>query len=142
VASIGGADHNPPWFLNVVANPDVRVELQGDTFPARATVLSGQERDRLFAACVALLPEFGDYQQRTRRILPVVYARPESPGVTALASDATTLQGRTPRVCRFSIRCSGVGRCCERETLTIARLSVSGVLLVGGAGRGGKHLAS
>ena len=70
VASLGGAWHNPPWFHNVVANPDVTVEWQGETFPARAVVLEGEERDRLFAACGALLPDFGEYQKRTARSYP------------------------------------------------------------------------
>jgi deazaflavin-dependent oxidoreductase (nitroreductase family) len=72
VASLGGAPNNPPWFHNIVANPDVTVEWQGEAFRARAIVLKGEDRDRMFAACVKLLPHFGRYQQRTTRALPVV----------------------------------------------------------------------
>jgi deazaflavin-dependent oxidoreductase (nitroreductase family) len=72
VASMGGADRNPPWFHNAVAHPDVIVEWQGDRFPARAAVLEGDERDRLFAILATRLPNFGDYQERTDRVLPVV----------------------------------------------------------------------
>jgi deazaflavin-dependent oxidoreductase (nitroreductase family) len=72
VASLGGADRNPPWFHNVVANPEVTVEWQGERFPAQAIVVEGSDRDRLFEACARLLPQFGQYQQRTERVLPVV----------------------------------------------------------------------
>ncbi len=72
VASLGGAEHHPPWFHNVVANPEVTVEWQGETFAARAVVLQDEDRDALFAACARLLPQFAEYQQRTTRLLPVV----------------------------------------------------------------------
>jgi deazaflavin-dependent oxidoreductase (nitroreductase family) len=72
VASLGGAGHNPPWFHNVVADPEVTVEWRGDTFPARAVVHEGDERARLFGAVAGLNPVFADYQRRTTRLLPVV----------------------------------------------------------------------
>jgi deazaflavin-dependent oxidoreductase (nitroreductase family) len=59
VASLGGADRNPPWFQNVVANPNVTVEWRGETFAARAVVLEGEDRQRLFEAGARLLPQFG-----------------------------------------------------------------------------------
>jgi deazaflavin-dependent oxidoreductase (nitroreductase family) len=72
VASMAGADRNPPWFHNVKANPDVLVELEGETFEATAVITSGEDRDRLFAAVVAKQPVFGSYQRRTKRVIPVV----------------------------------------------------------------------
>jgi deazaflavin-dependent oxidoreductase (nitroreductase family) len=72
LASKGGSPTDPLWFRNVVAHPDVTVELGTDTFAARAVVLEGEERDRVFAAIVAKAPMFGQYQERTPRPIPVV----------------------------------------------------------------------
>jgi deazaflavin-dependent oxidoreductase (nitroreductase family) len=72
IASMGGADINPPWYANVVANPDVTVELGDETFPAVAVVTTGEDRERLFAGVVAQSGVFGEYQTRTTRLLPVV----------------------------------------------------------------------
>ena len=72
IASMGGAPTSPRWFANLVAHPEVTVELGGETFAARAVVTAGEERDRLFRAVVAQLPVFADYQQRTTRQIPVV----------------------------------------------------------------------
>ena len=72
VASMGGADRNPPWFHNVRANPGVEVELGTERFAATAVVTDGEARDRLFAKVVEGSPVFGEYQQRPTRTLPVV----------------------------------------------------------------------
>lgn len=72
-ASKGGAPTNPAWYANLVANPDVTVEVGGETFKARATALTvGAERDRLYAQHALGYPAFLDYQQRTSRVIPVV----------------------------------------------------------------------
>jgi deazaflavin-dependent oxidoreductase (nitroreductase family) len=72
IASYGGAPHSPAWFHNLVANPEVTVEVPGETFAARARVAEGEERDRLYAAQAALLPTFDEYQAKTTRQIPVV----------------------------------------------------------------------
>jgi len=72
VASKGGAPTNPAWYSNIVANPVVSVELGGETFQARAFVVEGDERDRLYAAHAAEHPAFKDYETKTTRIIPVV----------------------------------------------------------------------
>ena len=71
-ASKGGSDGNPDWYGNLVAQPDVVVELGTETFPATARTLDGDERDDIYAKQSALEPQFGDYQRMTRRIIPVV----------------------------------------------------------------------
>jgi deazaflavin-dependent oxidoreductase (nitroreductase family) len=72
-ASKGGAPDNPAWYLNLLANPIATVEVGGETFEARATPLTGgPERDRLYAQHALGFPAFLDYQQRTRRVIPVV----------------------------------------------------------------------
>jgi len=71
-ASKGGADTNPHWYGNLVANPDVTVELGTETFAATVRVLAGTERDEVFAKQSALEPQFADYQRKTHRVIPVI----------------------------------------------------------------------
>jgi len=71
-ASAAGAPNNPAWYHNLVANPDVTVEFETERFSARAAVVTGAERDRLWAEQVARAPGFGDYQRKTPRTIPVV----------------------------------------------------------------------
>jgi len=71
-ASKGGAPDHPDWFKNLVANPRVTVEVGTDRFEATATPLEGEERDRLFAEQAERWPRFGEYQERTDRLIPVV----------------------------------------------------------------------
>jgi deazaflavin-dependent oxidoreductase (nitroreductase family) len=72
IASMGGAVKNPPWFHNVVANPEVTVEVGTERFRARAVVTEGEDRDRLYADVVRRMPVFGEYQERTERSIPVI----------------------------------------------------------------------
>ena len=71
-ASRGGSPRNPGWYYNLLANPDVVVELGGETFDARATVLEGAERERIFAEQAARTPVFADYARNAGRVIPVV----------------------------------------------------------------------
>lgn len=72
LASKAGAPTNPAWYHNLLAHPRATVELGGETFEAVSSIATGEERDRLFAAQAALLPFFAEYQQKTRRRIPVV----------------------------------------------------------------------
>jgi len=72
VASNAGAPRHPDWYHNLVAHPDVSVEVTGESFPATAVVLDGEERDRVFAEIVAKYPFFADHQAKVRRTIPVV----------------------------------------------------------------------
>jgi deazaflavin-dependent oxidoreductase (nitroreductase family) len=72
IASKGGAPTNPDWYHNLVANPQATVEVGAETFQARASVTSGDERERLFAAQAELMPGFAEYQRNTTREIPVV----------------------------------------------------------------------
>ncbi|HEY1507706.1 MAG TPA: nitroreductase family deazaflavin-dependent oxidoreductase [Solirubrobacteraceae bacterium] len=72
LASMGGAEKNPPWYYNVVANPEVTVELGTDTFTATATVTEGDDRERLFATVCERMAVFAEYQERTPRLIPVI----------------------------------------------------------------------
>jgi len=72
IASYGGEPRNPPWYHNLVANPVVTVEVGTEKFKAKATQADGAERDRLFAEAAKLMPLFADYQNKTKRRIPVV----------------------------------------------------------------------
>ena len=72
IASKGGAPNNPAWYHNLVANPEVTVELPGEKFVARASVATGDERARLWRVQADLMPNFDEYQQKTTREIPVV----------------------------------------------------------------------
>jgi len=71
-ASKAGAPENPAWYHNIVANPEVMVEVGSETRAVRASVLSGEERDRLFERQAERQPQFAEYAQRTTRVIPVV----------------------------------------------------------------------
>lgn len=75
IASKGGAPDDPQWFRNLVANPAVTVELGTETYSGVAHVAEGAERDRLYAAHAALMPNFAEYAAKTTRVIPVVVIR-------------------------------------------------------------------
>jgi deazaflavin-dependent oxidoreductase (nitroreductase family) len=72
-ASKGGADSNPDWYYNLLANPDVTVELGSEQFQARARVVTEEpERSRLYARMVEHRSGFAEYEQKTSRKIPTV----------------------------------------------------------------------
>jgi deazaflavin-dependent oxidoreductase (nitroreductase family) len=75
VASHAGAPTSPDWFHNLRASPEVTVERGAEVFPARARVLTGEERDRRYAWIVEQADRFTRYQERTTRVIPVVELR-------------------------------------------------------------------
>ena len=72
IATKNGAPTHPDWYHNLVAHPDVTVEVGTETFEARATVVEGAQRDELYANRVALMPIFAEYQAQVTRTIPVV----------------------------------------------------------------------
>jgi deazaflavin-dependent oxidoreductase (nitroreductase family) len=74
-ASKGGADSNPDWYYNLTAHPEVIVELGTDTFAATAIVVKGEERDRIWDLMAQGMPQFGEYQTKTARVIPVIELR-------------------------------------------------------------------
>jgi deazaflavin-dependent oxidoreductase (nitroreductase family) len=71
VGSRGGAPKHPDWVHNLRATPQVRLEVGTEKFQATAREAVGKERDALFDAVVSLSPNFGVYQTRTTRTIPV-----------------------------------------------------------------------
>jgi deazaflavin-dependent oxidoreductase (nitroreductase family) len=72
IASMAGAPNNPDWYHNIKANPAVTLEIGTERFQAKATVTSGEERERLFNAQAAIMPVFNDYRKKTTRQIPVI----------------------------------------------------------------------
>lgn len=72
VASNGGADSPPGWYLNLVADPRVEVQVWGDRFPARARTATAEERPQLWRTMLSVWPDYGEYQKRTSREIPVI----------------------------------------------------------------------
>jgi deazaflavin-dependent oxidoreductase (nitroreductase family) len=72
IASFGGGPKNPSWYHNLVANPEATVEVGSERFRVRATVTTGEERQRLFNRQAEQMPAFAEYQQKTTRQLPVI----------------------------------------------------------------------
>jgi deazaflavin-dependent oxidoreductase (nitroreductase family) len=70
--SMGGAPKHPAWYHNLAAHPGVTVERGAEKDAATARITTGAEQDELYARQAALLPTFGEYQQKTSRIIPVI----------------------------------------------------------------------
>ncbi len=71
-ASKAGAPTNPDWYYNLMAHPEATVEVGTETFNVTATVITGDERDRIYNEQVQRSPGFGDYEKKTTRKIPVV----------------------------------------------------------------------
>ena len=71
-ASKAGADTNPDWFHNLVAEPLVTVEMGKEKFSATARPVVGDEHDRIYAVQAERYPGFAEYQAKTTRVIPVV----------------------------------------------------------------------
>jgi deazaflavin-dependent oxidoreductase (nitroreductase family) len=73
IASKSGADSNPDWYYNLLANPTVTVELGTEQFQARAIPVTEEpERSRLYAKMVERMPGFAEYEQKTSRKIPAI----------------------------------------------------------------------
>jgi deazaflavin-dependent oxidoreductase (nitroreductase family) len=72
VASQGGAPTHPQWYRNLVAHPEVQVQVKADRFAAVARTAEGPERERLWRLMTGIWPNYDAYAERTTRIIPVV----------------------------------------------------------------------
>jgi deazaflavin-dependent oxidoreductase (nitroreductase family) len=76
VASYGGDDRHPTWFLNLRDNPDVKITMEGRTRRMRARVATPDEKAELWPRVVAAYSGYGQYQTRTDRDIPLVICEP------------------------------------------------------------------
>jgi proline iminopeptidase len=78
VASKGGAPEHPGWYRNILANPDVEIQVGTATMRARARTAAGEERARLWEKALEFWPPYSEYQRKTEREIPVVVLDPMS----------------------------------------------------------------
>ena len=76
IASFGGSDHHPDWYVNLRKNPKVEVQVGRETKALIAETASAEERARLWPPVVEMYSQYADYQTRTKRQIPVVVLRP------------------------------------------------------------------
>ena len=76
VASKGGAPDHPGWYKNILANPDVELQVGTKTMKAKARTASGAERQKLWDNAITWWPPYVDYQKKTEREIPVVVLDP------------------------------------------------------------------
>jgi deazaflavin-dependent oxidoreductase (nitroreductase family) len=72
VGGNGGRPKHPNWYLNLLAEPRVTVEKDGETYEATASVITGIERERLWAMFVGMLPAMTEYLAGANRVVPVI----------------------------------------------------------------------
>lgn len=72
VGSMAGSVRNPPWYYNIVANPQVEVELAGEVFEAQARVLGGADRTQIFPKVCDKNPAYATIQDSVERLIPVI----------------------------------------------------------------------
>ncbi|MBI1885741.1 MAG: nitroreductase family deazaflavin-dependent oxidoreductase [Chloroflexi bacterium] len=77
VASYGGSDYHPAWWLNLKANPESAVQIRGERLRAKAEEAGPEEKARLWPLLTKMYPGYDDYQRRTERQIPVVILRPQ-----------------------------------------------------------------
>ncbi|MFT6293065.1 MAG: deazaflavin-dependent oxidoreductase (nitroreductase family) [Ilumatobacter sp.] len=78
VASAGGNDAHPAWYLNLDANPSVTVRTETGTQQMTARTVSGDERAAMWAQITAKSSNYAGYQKKTEREIPVVILEPAS----------------------------------------------------------------
>jgi len=72
IASKAGAPSHPDWYHNLKAHPDVTIEVGTEKLSARATEVTGAERDELYARQVEVMPGFAEYASKAGRVIPVI----------------------------------------------------------------------
>ena len=74
-ATKGGSPTHPDWYLNLVANPTVTVEVGNDRYEATSSTVTGADRASIYTQQLLLRPHFADYERKTTREIPVVALR-------------------------------------------------------------------
>lgn len=92
VASKGGADEHPAWYLNIRDSEHVDVQVATQAFRATLREPGGAERERVWAFMVEVFPSYAAYQASTERKIPLVMMKPVEPIATFKESDATGIR--------------------------------------------------
>ena len=72
IASKGGSAQHPDWYYNILAHPDVTVEVGTEKFETTARILTGSEREKAFEKAIEIFPPYGRFQQKSPREIPVI----------------------------------------------------------------------
>jgi deazaflavin-dependent oxidoreductase (nitroreductase family) len=72
VASKGGSDKHPEWYLNILDNPEAQVQVKADRFRAKARTATLEERHRLWPRMAEIWPDYNKYQAKTEREIPLI----------------------------------------------------------------------
>lgn len=83
VASQGGHDTHPAWYLNLTADPNASIQIGGEVVAVSAEELGVDDRERLWRSLVAAYPDYAEYRTRTRRQFPIIALRPTGSPKTA-----------------------------------------------------------
>jgi deazaflavin-dependent oxidoreductase (nitroreductase family) len=75
-ASKAGAPTNPDWYHNLKAQPKVAIEVGADTIDVIASEATGEERERLYRTQAERIPQFAEYEQKAKRVIPVIVLTP------------------------------------------------------------------
>lgn len=76
IASKGGAPTNPDWYYNILANPNISIEVGTEQLQVYAAVSEEPERTRLYNKMVEMMPGFDEYRRKTERMIPVIVLTP------------------------------------------------------------------
>lgn len=76
IASAGGNDNHPAWFLNLRDNPAVTVRREDASSPMTARIVTGDERHRIWSEVASKYKNYADYQSKTDREIPVILLEP------------------------------------------------------------------
>jgi deazaflavin-dependent oxidoreductase (nitroreductase family) len=79
-ASKAGAPTNPDWYHNLKAQPKVTIEVGADTIDVIASEATGEERERLYRTQAERIPQFAEYEQKAKRVIPVIVLTPVNTG--------------------------------------------------------------
>jgi deazaflavin-dependent oxidoreductase (nitroreductase family) len=78
IASKGGAPADPAWYLNLVADPEVEIQIENKKWRGRARTVTGPDHDRIYAMMSKIYPPYIEYQAKTDRRIPVVAIEPQA----------------------------------------------------------------
>lgn len=92
VASKGGADQHPAWYLNVRDSAEVAFQIATQAFRASWREPAGAERDKVWSFMVDNYPFYADYAASTERVIPLVMMKPIEPIPMFMESDATGIR--------------------------------------------------
>jgi deazaflavin-dependent oxidoreductase (nitroreductase family) len=71
-ASKAGADSHPDWYYNIIAHPDIQIEVGDEKIDVHGEDISGHERGQLYKRQATIYPQFAEYETKTKRVIPVI----------------------------------------------------------------------